>query len=83
MGKTLDMMPDVLTAKDISEHIGLSRYTVYELMKLPQDRGGIPNIKVGKSKRVLKSEYEKWMNRKQMEQEQKSDRRMKRIEGTA
>ncbi|MCM2591446.1 helix-turn-helix domain-containing protein [Rossellomorea marisflavi] len=58
---TWSSLPDTLTAAHISEFLGISRKTVYELFKLSTEHGGIPNFEIGASKRVEKSDLEAWI----------------------
>lgn len=55
-------LPDVLTAEIISEFLSLSKRKVYDLMDISQEVGGIPCKRIGKSKRVLKDDFEKWLH---------------------
>lgn len=61
---TLEELPDVLTAYAISDFLGLSNRRVYELMDISNDYGGIPCLRIGRSKRVLKSDFIEWLNSK-------------------
>jgi DNA binding domain, excisionase family len=59
-------MPEILTAQDIADYLRISRKRVYELFQLKPANGGIPNFSVGKSRRVDRSDFERWLaNRKQ------------------
>ncbi|MGX4583335.1 helix-turn-helix domain-containing protein [Paenibacillus chitinolyticus] len=53
-------LPDVLTAKDISEFFKISRRRVYELFQMSPESGGIPNYPIGLSKRADKEDVKKW-----------------------
>lgn len=59
--KTLDELPETLTAQDIADYLKISRRRVYELFQVHVDHGGIPNFEVGISKRVLKEDLVKWI----------------------
>ncbi|MBU9723649.1 MULTISPECIES: helix-turn-helix domain-containing protein [Bacillaceae] len=58
---TWESLPDILTAQQISEFLGLARKTVYELFKVPVHQGGIPNYEIGNSKRVEKADLIEWI----------------------
>ena len=55
----IDAMPEVLTAKNITEHLQLTKATIYTLMS---KKDGIPSFRVGNSPRVFKKDYIKWLN---------------------
>lgn len=66
----IEDLPEWLTAKHISNHLGISARRVYELFQLHPDCGGIPNIDIGYSKRVDKQDYIAWLEaRKQAKAE--------------
>ncbi|OEH91970.1 helix-turn-helix domain-containing protein [Bacillus solimangrovi] len=50
-----------MTAQQISEFLGISRKTVYELLKVHIEQGGIPNYEIGNSKRVDKVDFMQWI----------------------
>lgn len=60
--KPIDYYPEILTAKDISEYLHISRRRVYELFNLSPSKGGIPNFSIGASKRVKKDSFISWIN---------------------
>lgn len=62
-----NQMPEVLTAKHIAEYLNISRRRVYELFQLKPSQGGIPNFDIGISKRVIKEDFEEWINNKKIE----------------
>ncbi|MEK3851172.1 helix-turn-helix domain-containing protein [Paenibacillus sp. FSL R7-0340] len=66
--KTLKSLPDVLTSNDIAKYMSISRRTVYELLKINEDYGGIPNFSVGNSRRVMKSDFLDWIEKRKQEQ---------------
>ncbi|MNP04023.1 hypothetical protein D3C76_959250 [compost metagenome] len=78
---TLEELPQILTAQHIADHMHIARITVYELFNIPPERGGISNFRVGKSRRVTKDEYIKWINRQQQQQTNILQQRLTRIEG--
>jgi len=54
-------LPDILTAQDIASHLRISRKRVYELMQMSPKHGGIPCFSVGKSRRVERNDFERWL----------------------
>ena len=58
----LDDLPDVLTAKILSEFLSLSERRIYELMDIADEHGGIPCMRIGRSKRVYKPDLVEWIN---------------------
>ncbi|MGG6309845.1 helix-turn-helix domain-containing protein [Paenibacillus macerans] len=62
--KNFDQLPDLLTAQNVADYISISRRRVYELFQLPVDRGGIPCIEIGATKRVYKHDLAKWLSSK-------------------
>jgi excisionase family DNA binding protein len=56
-------LPDVLTAEVLSKFLSLSKRRVYELMELKDDAGGIPCLRIGRSKRVLKTDLLAWLEK--------------------
>jgi hypothetical protein len=77
---TIEELPQVLTAQHIADYLTLARNTVYELFKLPPDRGGIPNFNVGKSRRVVKSDFIGWIQAQRQQQDKVAQRRINYIE---
>lgn len=69
MIKNYEELPDLLTAQYIADYISISRRRVYELFQLPVDRGGIPCIEIGTTKRVDKRDLTKWLESKKRVQE--------------
>lgn len=59
---TREEMPEILTAKHIADYLHLSRRRVYELFQLKPEYGGIPCLKIGASKRVVKDDFFKWVS---------------------
>ncbi|MGY5341750.1 helix-turn-helix domain-containing protein [Paenibacillus glucanolyticus] len=58
---------DILTAEEISKYLGVSRATIYELFKVNVEYGGIPNFKIGNSRRVDKRDLIKWIEDRKKE----------------
>lgn len=58
---TWESLPETLQAKHIAGFLGISRKTVYELLKTNVDHGGIPNFEIGISKRVEKADLKQWI----------------------
>ena len=61
---TWESLPDTLTAQQISQFLIISRRRVYELFKIHEDHGGIPNLKIGASKRVDKADFKQWITQR-------------------
>lgn len=62
-------LPEILTAKNISSFLGISRRRVYELFQLHPEHGGIENFEIGISKRVLKKDFIKWIENQKKKKE--------------
>jgi hypothetical protein len=77
---TIEELPQVLTAQHIADYLILARNTVYELFQLPPERGGIPNFNVGKSRRVVKTDFISWINKQRQQQDKVAQRRIDYIE---
>lgn len=60
---TWESLPDTITAEHIAQFLGISRRRVYDLFKIHVDHGGIPNFKIGASKRVVKDDFKQWINK--------------------
>ncbi len=68
---TWESLPDILTAKHLAQYLSVSRRRIYELFQVSTEYGGIPNFEIGASKRVKKSDFEKWLSlRKQAKEKQ-------------
>ena len=65
--KSLQDMPEILTAQDIADYLKISRRRVYELFQLSPDIGGIPNFEIGLSKRVMKEDFLGWLEQRKKE----------------
>lgn len=63
----IEEMPDILTAQNIADYLGISRRRVYELFQLKPELGGIPNFDIGFSKRVRKIDFVRWIDEKVQE----------------
>jgi|LGVF01.2.fsa_nt_gb hypothetical protein len=57
----LEQLPDILTAEVIAKYVHISKWRVYELMKISPEAGGIPTKCFGRTKRVLKSDLVRWL----------------------
>ena len=57
-------MYEFLTAQNIADLLRISRRRVYELFNVKVEHGGIPNISIGASRRVRKSDFEQWLERR-------------------
>lgn len=64
---TLDALPEILTAQEISDYLGISRRRVYELFQARPAVGGIPNFEIGLSKRVIKQDLIDWIDQRKLE----------------
>jgi hypothetical protein len=78
---SLDDMPQVITAKHIAAFLILARNTVYELYDTPVELGGIPNMRIGNSRRTLKKDFIEWIEFKKREQKNEMDQRYAYIKG--
>lgn len=58
---------DILTAEEFSKYLGVSRKIIYELFKVNVEYGGIPNFKIGSSRRVDKRDLIKWIDDRKKE----------------
>lgn len=52
----LEELPDILTAEMLESFLSLSKRRIYELMDINPSAGGIPCFRIGRSKRVLKTD---------------------------
>lgn len=59
----LEDLPDVLTADMVATFLSLCKRRVYDLMDLKEEVGGIPCLKIGRSKRILKTDLIEWMKK--------------------
>ena len=57
--KTTDEMPEMLSAKDMSEQLGVSLCTCYKLLK--QD--DFPTIQIGKRRMVSRDRLNEWLEK--------------------
>jgi len=57
----IEDLPDVITAEVLAPFLSLSKRRVYELMDINPIAGGIPCLRIGRSKRVLKVNLIKWL----------------------
>lgn len=69
---TVETLPAMLTAQNISDFLGISRRIVYELFQKSPAAGGIPNFEIGLSKRVDKQDFICWIEARKAEKEQKN-----------
>lgn len=56
--KTETDLPATLSARDISEYLGISKANSYQLM----NRSDFPTLKLGKRKLVPKDKFLTWIN---------------------
>lgn len=57
----LESLPDVLKAVDISKYVGISKGKAYELMRIEEEAGGLPVVRIGRNVRVMKSDLMNWL----------------------
>lgn len=57
----MNELPNILTAQDIADYLRIGRKRVYELMDLSPEHGGIPTFNVGRSRRVERKDFERWI----------------------
>ncbi len=69
--KGFDNLPDVLTPQQIADHLSVSRQRVYELIRINPEYGGLPNFAVGKSKRINKIDFIKWIDSQKRERDKR------------
>jgi excisionase family DNA binding protein len=60
----IDDLPEIITAQQIADYLQISRKTVYELLQINPEYGGIKNISIGASKRVEKVDFIDWLQLK-------------------
>jgi hypothetical protein len=58
MNNKLEGLSEILTVRDIKEHLGCGINRAYKIMSMD----GFPAMTVGKRKYVLRSKYEQWLN---------------------
>jgi hypothetical protein len=63
---TIEELPDILTAKIIAGMLDLSKRRIYELMDISTEAGGIPKLQIGRSKRVMKTDFIEWLESKKV-----------------
>ena len=54
-------LPNILTAQDIADYLRIGRKRVYELMNLSPQHGGTLTFSIGRSRRVEKADFVKWI----------------------
>jgi excisionase family DNA binding protein len=54
-------LPDILEVKDVAEYLKISVNRVYELLILSPSAGGLPHIRLGGIKRVIKDDLVTWI----------------------
>jgi excisionase family DNA binding protein len=65
----------MLTPKEVWHFLKISRNRTYDLLRLPEKRGGIPHFKIGKSIRVPKRELLDWCEKQRSQVLLRMDRR--------
>lgn len=70
----LEDLPELMTPQEIADYMELDRWTVYQMMKIPRDKGGIPNFPLSDaknaSKRTVKRDFIHWIEQKSQRREQ-------------
>jgi excisionase family DNA binding protein len=60
---TLNDLPDVITPQQVADILHISRRTVYSLLDLKPEAGGIPSFRVGeRTRRINKQAFLRWMD---------------------
>jgi excisionase family DNA binding protein len=59
--QSVNKYPEILTVNEICEILQISKPTAYELM----EQSDFPLLRIGRSKRVAKGLFFKWLNNKQ------------------
>ena len=67
---SINDLPEILTAQNIADYLGISRGRVYKLFQLKTEFGGIPNFEIGLSKRAEKKDFLLWIDAKKKEKAQ-------------
>lgn len=62
--KELESLPDIITPQQVANYLQISRKSVYELLSLNPDHGGISSFKIGNSRRVERVDFEDWLRKK-------------------
>ncbi|AYK08903.1 helix-turn-helix domain-containing protein [Brevibacillus laterosporus] len=68
--QTIEEMPQILTAQHIASYLHISVRRSYELMELK----GFPLIRLGRSKRVTKEGFLRWLEDQQQDRCLKTDK---------
>lgn len=61
MSISMQDMPDIISAKHVAVYLQISRRRVYELLTLQPNYGGIPNFRIGSSRRICKKRFLEWL----------------------
>ncbi|WP_023987478.1 helix-turn-helix domain-containing protein [Paenibacillus polymyxa] len=69
--RSLEELPEILSAQLIANYLGISRSTVYTLFQTKPQFGGIPNFEVGNSKRADKKDFINWIESRKQEKKEK------------
>ena len=62
-----DLLPDILTAKDVAKYLSLKGNGTYELFKISPKHGGIKSFKLtddGRSVRCTKEDFKAYLERR-------------------
>jgi excisionase family DNA binding protein len=68
-------MDEMMTPQEVWRFLKIGRNRTYGLLRLPEKRGGIPHIKIGKSIRVPRRELIDWCERQRSQVLVRLDRR--------
>lgn len=77
LNKSLESMPDILTAQHIADYLHISRRRVYELFLIHPSEGGILNFPIGSSKRVDKHDFIAWIETLKLQKQNKKSAQQK------
>ena len=59
--QTTNLLPDILTVKQVADYLAISRNTVYNWT----NSGELPSFKAGNTRRIRKEVLLKWMQSKE------------------
>jgi excisionase family DNA binding protein len=59
---TFTELPEVLTPAIIAKYMRIGRGKVYEYLRTPVKQGGIPYMMCGTHMRILKRDFQRWLD---------------------